>query len=177
MENQKSPLLIYREKRAEVHTTEEIKVAFENSFAMCFSFNENRHPTSKLSLFINVCKVNPDVMIQEVDFCVFRRESEAMRNQYLIINKNGTDEMSNHIIQLIADSGAVSSTYCFFSNKKAGIKRGYKIVFGGSPVSPVFKGNLLIDGNKILLTARYLEKADRELIKNHTPNTTGVKEL
>ena len=43
MENKKSPLLVYREKMAEVHTPKEIKVAFDDSFYAAIT---------KISIFI-----------------------------------------------------------------------------------------------------------------------------
>ncbi len=165
METEKSPLLVYREKKDEKHTLEETKAAFEDSFAICFSFNQNRRPTSKFSLFASVWEVNPEAIIREVDLCKFGSEPKAMRDRFLLINKNGTKEMSNKIMQLVAESGAVSSAYCFISEKKAGIKECYHAVFGRKPFSPVYKGNLLADGSNMLLTVRHLENADRERIK------------
>ena len=47
MENKKSPLLVYREKMAEVHTPEEIKAAFDDSFyAVCFNYDRGHGGSS-----------------------------------------------------------------------------------------------------------------------------------
>ena len=156
MEHRKSPLLVYREKMAKVHTPEEIKVAFDESHhAVCFNFDSG-HGRAKYALFAAIWEVNPDVIITEADLCVMSAEPGVWRDQILLINKNGTKEMSNHIIQLIAASGAVSSAYCFFSEKKAGIKGCHRRIFNNDEPSLVKRGNLLIDGDKLLLTARHM---------------------
>ncbi|MGN1095043.1 MAG: hypothetical protein ACI4QR_01500 [Eubacteriales bacterium] len=159
MENKKSPLLIYREKTYEIHTLEDIKAAFENSYAVCFNFDSG-HDRAKYALFAAIWGVNPDVIITEVDLCELGPEPDIMRNQFLLINKNGTKEMSNTIMQFIAESGTVSSAYCFFGEKKAGIKGCHRRVFNNDKPSIVKKGNLLIDGDKIIITVRTQTKAD-----------------
>jgi len=50
-------------------------------------------------------------------------------------------------------------------SKNSGIKGCYRRVFGDDKPSIVKKGNLLIDGDKLLLTVRVQTKADREAIK------------
>lgn len=167
MENKKSPLLVYREKMAEVHTPAEIKEAFDTSFAMCFDIDrgnrENIH--KKRRLFAKIWSVNPDAIITEADLCVMSTESTVMRDQFLLINRNGTKEVINEIAKLIEESGIIPSAHFFFSEKKAGIKGCYRRVFGEDKPSIVKKGNLLIDGEKLLVTVRVQTKADREAIK------------
>jgi hypothetical protein len=172
MENKKSPLLVYREKMAEVHTPAEIKEAFDTSFAMCFEIDrgsaESMH--AKRKLFGDIWALNPDAIITEIDLCVMSAESAVMRDQFLLINKNGTNDMSNGIARLIEESGIIPSAYCFFSEKKAGIKGCYHRVFGDDKPSIVKKGNLLIDGDKLLLTVRVQTKEDRERLKEERKN-------
>ncbi len=164
MENKKSPLLIYREKMAEIHTPEEIKAAFDDSFyAVCFNYDRG-HVGAKHALFAAIWEVNPDVIITEADLCIMASEPIVWRDQLLLIDKNGTKETANTIAKYMAESGIISYEYRCVN------KSGVKVCFGSVDVkkeSPIvrFKGNLLIDGDKLLLTARHMTKADREELK------------
>ena len=160
-------LKTYREKKNKAHTPEEVKEAFDVSFAMCFEIDrgsaENIH--TKRKLFGDIWTVNPDAIITEADLCVMSTEPTVMRDQFLFINKNGTKDATNEIAKLIEESGIITSVYCFFSEKKAGIKGCYRRVFSEDKPSVVKKGNLLIDGDKLLVTVRVQTKVDREAIK------------
>ena len=64
----------------------------------------------------------------------------------------------------MAESGIISYEYRVVN------KADIKVCFGSVDVkndSPVarFKANLLIDGDKLMLTARHMTKADREILK------------
>ena len=160
-------LKLYREKKNEIHTPKEIKEAFDTSFAMCFEVDRGSAESihTKRKLFGDIWALNPDAIITEADLCVMSTESTVMRDQSLLINKNGTNDTTNEIAKLIEKSGIIPSVYCFFSEKKAGIKGCYHRVFGDDKASIVKKGNLLIDGDKLLLTVRVQTKVDREAIK------------
>ena len=164
MENKKSPLLVYREKMAEVHTPEEIKAAFDDSFyAVCFNYDRG-HVGAKHELFAAIWEVNPDVIITEADLCVMSVEPFVWRDQLLLIDKNGNKETANAIAKFMAESGIISYEYRIVSEADI------KVCFGTVDVkkeSPIvrFKGNLLVDGDKLLLTARHMNKADRGRLK------------
>ena len=162
MENKKSPLLVYRKKMAEVHTPEEIKAAFDDSFyAGCFNYDRG-HVGAKHELFAAIWEVNPDVIITEVDFCVMAAEPFVWRDQLLLIDKNGTKETANTIAKFMAESGIISYEYRFVN--KSGAKTCLPPSENGKPTA-LLKGNLLIDGDNLLLTARHMSKADREKLK------------
>ena len=164
MENKKSPLLVYREKMVEIHTPENIKSAFDEShYAICFNYDRG-HVGAKHELFAAIWEVNPDVIITEVDFCVMAAEPFVWRDQLLLIDKNGTKETANTIAKFMAESGIISYEYRVVN------KDGFKCCFGSVDVknnSPVarFKANLLIDGDKLMLTARHMSKEDRTILK------------
>ena len=91
-------------------------------------------------------------------------EPVVWRDQLVLIVKNGKKETANAIAKYMAESGICSYEYRFVN------KSGVKVCFGTIDVkkeSPIvrFKGNLLIDGDKLLLTARHMGKADRETLK------------
>ena len=164
METKKSPLLVYREKMAEVHTPEEIKAAFDDSFyAVCFNYDRG-HVGAKHELFAAIWEVNPDVIITEADLCIMAVEPVVWRDQLLLIDKNGNKETANTIAKFMAESGIISYEYRIVSEADI------KVCFGAVDVkkeSPIvrFKGNLLVDGDKLMLTARHMNKADRERLK------------
>ena len=158
MKNKKSPLLVYREKMAEVHTPEEIKAAFDDSFyAVCFNYDRG-HVGAKHELFAAIWEVNPDVIITEADLCIMTVEPIVWRDQLLLIDKNGTKETANTIAKFMAESGIISYEYRVVNEADI------KVCFGTVDVkreSPIirFKGNLLVDGDKLMLTARHMSKA------------------
>ena len=68
------------------------------------------------------------------------------------------------IVKYMAESGIISYEYRFVN------KNGFKICYGSFDVKKEslimrFKGNMLIDGEKLILTARHINKADREKLK------------
>ena len=164
MENKKSPLLVYREKMAEVHTPEEIKAAFDDSFyAVCFNYDRG-HVGAKHELFAAIWEVNPDVIITEADLCIMAVEPVVWRDQLLLIDKNGNKETANTIAKFMTESGIISYEYRVVNEADI------KVCFGTVDVkkeSPIvrFKGNLLVDGDKLMLTARHMTKSDREKLK------------
>ena len=163
MENKKSPLLVYREKMAEVHTPEEIKATFDDSvYAVCFNYNRG-HVGAKHELFAAIWEVNPDVIITEADLCIMAVEPVVWRDQLLLIDKNGSKETANTIAKYMAKSGIISYEYRFVN--KSGVKVCLPPSENGKPTA-LLKGNLLIDGDKLLLTARHTNKADRTNTEN-----------
>ena len=163
MKNKKSPLLVYREKMAEVHTPEEIKTAFDDSFyAVCFNYDRG-HVGAKHELFAAIWEVNPDVIITEADLCVMAVDPVVWRDQLLLIDKNGNKETANTIAKFMAESGIISYEYRFVN--KDGIKTCLPLSENGKTTA-LLKGNLLIDGDKLLLTARHIDKTDRANTKN-----------
>ena len=157
MKNKKSSFLVYREKMSEVHTPEEIKAAFDDSFyAVCFNYDRG-YGRAKYALFAAIWEVNPDVIITESDLCIMAVEPVVWRDQLLLIDKNGNKETANTIAKFMAESGIISYEYRFVN--KDGIKTCFPPSENGKP-SALFKGNLLIDGDKLLLTARHMTKTD-----------------
>ena len=161
MENKKSPLLIYREKMAEVHTPEEIKAAFDESrYAVCFNYDRG-YSRAKHELFAAIWEVNPEVIITEADLCIMANEPIVWRDQLLLVDKNGNKETANTIAKFMAESGIISYEYRIVNESDIKVCFGSVDVKKGSPIVR-FEGNLLIDGDKLLLTARHMTKVDRK---------------
>ncbi len=82
-------------------------------------------------------------------------EPVVWRDQLLLIDKNGDKETANKIAKFMAESGIISYEYRFLN--KSGVKTCLPPSKNGK-TSALLKGNLLIDGNKFLLTARHMNK-------------------
>ena len=156
MENKKSKLELYREKRDRVYTFAEIKEAFDNSFVACFDGDKEKITVSrwKFELFCGIWEINPDAIIKEVDLCVLTGNPTVKSKQILVINKNGTRDSANEIGSFIENTGFVTEAFYFFSERKDGVKKCYRNIFGNSKPAFVNKGNLLNDAEKLLVTVR-----------------------
>ena len=156
----------YTEKKNEVHTSEEILSAFnESQYSVCFNINEGSEALiQKRNLFSKIHEANPDVIIVNADLCILAREPVVMYDQLLLINKNGTMEIANEIAKLMAESGIVSYEYRVVED--CGIKIGFGAIdIKDSPIHR-FKGTLLTDGEKPLLLSLHMTKAERDCLKN-----------
>ena len=114
---------LYREKKSEVHTHEEILAAFEDNTAIVFELSRERTPSAKSNLFGGIWQINPETIITEADLCVMSVEATAHRKQILVIDKGGDKDTGNRILDLMYKSGVVPSCYVTFKKKKNGIKR------------------------------------------------------
>lgn len=155
---QKSFLTTYREKMKEPHTQEEIAAAFDSSFAICFSFAGDVVKQKPKLLGTIWRDINPDMIATKADLVVMSTTPMVLRDQQLLINRNDSKGSADEIVKLLTESGALTEAYCFFSEKKAGIKGCYRYVVGSDKPTPIKKANLLIDGDKLLLTVRTLVK-------------------
>ena len=163
MDNTKSPRLLYKEKMAVSYTKNELKKAFDESgFSVCFNYDRG-HVGAKHELFAAIWEVNPDVIITEADLCIMAVEPVVWRDQILLIDKNGNKETANTIAKFMAESGIISYEYRFVNKSCA--KSCLPPSENRKPTA-LFKGNLLIDGDKLLLTARHTNKADRTNTEN-----------
>lgn len=156
---------IFRQKKEEVHTVDEIKAAFESSFAACFALMEDRTPGARMQLFGKIWEINPDAIIVEADLFVAQSDPVAVKDQYLVIGKNGTRETNNLLARCLEESGVITAPWYIRSKKQAGIKTCYLHDLGSDKPAVVHKANLLIDGDDLLLTVRHLSSADHRRMK------------
>lgn len=165
MEEKKSYRAIFRQKKDEVHTPEEIKLAFEDSFAVCFALVEDHTPGARMQLFGKIWEINPDTIITEADLFVVQSDPVATKDQYLVICKNGTKETNALLSQCLEESGIITSPWYIQSKKHGGIKTCYWFASETQQKTVVHKANLLIDGDNLLLTVRHLSTADHVRMK------------
>ena len=151
---------IFRQKKDEVHSREEIKLAFEDSFAVCFTLVEDHTPGARMQLFGKIWEINPDTIITEADLFVVQSDPVAAMDQYLVISKNGTKETNALLAQCLEESGFITSPWYIKSEKHGGIKTCYRFASETQQKAVVHKANLLIDGDNLLLTVRHLSSTD-----------------
>lgn len=157
---------LFQQKMTEVHTNEEIKLAFESSFSACFGLKEDREIGARMQLFGKIWEINPDAIIAEVDLFVAHVDPVSMRGQYLVISKNGTRESNDLLGQWLEGSGVITSPWYIQSKKKAGIKTCYHYIPKSDKPAVVMKANLLIDGGDLLLSVRHFSSADHARMKS-----------
>lgn len=165
MEQIKNFRVIFKEKMAEVHTPEEVKLAFEDGFSACFALEETHTPGARMHLFGQIWEINPDAIIAEVDLFVAQPDPVAIRKQYLLISKNGSREINNLLGQCLEESGVITSPWYIRSKKQGGIKTCYRYIRGSDKPAVLHKANLLIDGDDLLLSVRHLSSADHAQMK------------
>lgn len=151
---------IFRQKKDEVHTHEEILQAFDSSFCACFALTEDRAPGARMQLFSKIWEINPDAIITEADLFVVQSDPVAAMDQYLVIGKNGTKETNALLAQCLEESGFITSPWYIQSKKQGGIKTCYQYVLESDKPAVVHKANLLIDEDNLLLTVRHLSSND-----------------
>ena len=162
MEEKKGAIPVFFEKIKQTPTNEEIAAAFDSSFAICFSFAKDVVKQKPKWLGTIWRDINPNMIATKADLVVMSTTPTILHNQQLLINRNGSKESANEIVKLLAESGALTEAYCFFSEKKDGVKRCYRYVVGNDKPTPIKKGNLLIDGDKLLLTVRVYVKCSQK---------------
>lgn len=165
MEQNKNYRAIFRQKKDDVHSPEEICLAFDTSFSACFTLTEDRTPGARMQLFGKIWDINPDAIIAEADLFVVQSDPVAAKDQYLVISKNGTRESNALLAQCLEESGVITSPWYIRSQKQGCIKTCYRYVSGSDKPAVLHKANLLIDGDDLLLSVRHLTGSDHTQIK------------
>ena len=163
--DQKDYRAIFRHKKDEVHTHEEILQAFDSSFCACFALSEDCAPGARMQLFGKIWEINPNAIITEADLFAVQSDPVAAANQYLVISKNGTKETNALLARCLEESGIITSPWYIQSKKHGGIKTCYRFASEMQQKAVVHKANLLIDGNDLLLSVPHLSSADHARVK------------
>ena len=157
---------------------EELKTVFESNFAFCFIVEKGIGDPSRtrnaVILRRKILKEVKTAIIVECDVCTFSTKSGIAREQYLIIDKDGTEESAKHIGDMIADSETVSSVIVFPKETRAGMKECFRVVFDEAHCAVVKKANLLVDGDRLVLTIRHQTQKDHQSKRMDAERNNGV---
>lgn len=168
----------------------EMKKAFEESFAVCFEINREKKKTAAAGSVLKrrILSEIPSAVIVPTDLCVMKTEPFVKRDQLLVILKKddeeaaefmklleesgllgddtsvrieqNTEKESALLMQILSESEIVDNVYMIFREKKNNVKRCANIIFGSDKPAIVNKANLLIDGDKLLMTVRVQTRKD-----------------
>ena len=133
-------------------TVDEVKNAFDNSFSVCVDFHNKANRLVKVRLFNEMLHINPDMIINDVDCCFINNNPIIKRKQTIIINRNGSKEHSNQLVELLEKCNLTSEIYKIFSEKKYGVKGCCRLE--KDMPSVIMIANLLEDDGQYLLTIR-----------------------
>ena len=75
---------------------------------------------------------------------------------------------------MIADSETVSSVIVFPKETRAGMKECFRVVFDEAHCAVVKKANLLVDGDRLVLTIRHQTQKDHQSKRMDAERNNGV---
>ena len=133
----------------------EIKAAFDAGMAMCFAFDKGNDAHPRISVVSKILRGYPDVILAKCDYVYLGTEPKGERDMILLIKTDTGKESFNRIVdEIIIPSGSVSQAIFIGMTNEEGIKKAVKREFANDKSCIVKKANLLIDGDKLLLTIR-----------------------
>ena len=136
-----------------------IKAAFDAGVAMCFSFDKENGSVSRVTLVSKILENFPDALIAKCDYIHFASEPKAFRDMILLVKKDDDKESFNKMVdEIIIPSGIVSEAVFIGKTSEQGTKKAVKREFANDKPCIVKKANLLVDGDKLLLTVRSLNR-------------------
>ena len=147
----------FRNARLTVEQANSIKSSFDAGVAMCFTFAPESSAPARISLISNILKHYLDVIFAKCDYVHFGKDTQCMRDMILLIKTDTDKESMNKMVEeIIKPSGCVSQAVFVAETNEAGIKKAVKRDFLNEKPCIVKKVNLLVDGDKLLLTIRTL---------------------
>ena len=136
-----------------------IKAAFDAGVAMCFSFDKENGSVSRVTLVSKIFENFPDALIAKCDYIYFGSEPKAFKDMILIVKKDAEKEAFNKMVdEIIIPSGILSEAVFIGRTGEQGVKKAVKREFANDKPCIVKKANLLIDGERLLLTVRSLNQ-------------------
>lgn len=145
----------FRNEKLTAEQASEIKAAFDAGVAMCFAFDKGCRAPQRTGVISKILENHPDALIAVCDVFWDRKDPEALGDMILIIKKDCDSPSYNKMIdEIILPSKTVSQAIFIGKMNDKGVKRAVKRSLFEDDFSFVQKANLLVDGNKLLLTVR-----------------------
>lgn len=145
----------FRNAKLTVEQACSIKASFDSCVAMCFAFDQGSSAPARISLISNILKEYPDVILAKCDYVHFGTDLKGTSDMILLIKTDTNKESLNAMVdEIIVPSGCVSQAIFIAEANEDNIKKAYKREFSNNKPCIVKKANLLVDGNKLLLTIR-----------------------
>ena len=152
----------FRNKKLTTAQANGIKAAIDAGVAMCFSFDKENGSVSRVTLVSKILENFPDALIAKCDYIYFGSEPKAFKDMILLIKKENDNESFNKMVdEIIVPSGIVGQAIFIGKTNENGIKRAVQRSLTEDKAAIVKRANILIDGDKLLLTVRTLNTAQR----------------
>ena len=145
----------FRNAKLTVEQANSIKSSFDEGVAMCFGFDEGSTAPSRISIVSKILQCCPDAILAKCDYIHFSSSPKCVRDMILLIKTDTDKEAMNKMVEeIIKPSGCVSQAVFVAETNEDGIKKAVKRDFLNEKPCIVKKANLLVDGDKLLLTIR-----------------------
>ena len=132
-----------------------IKTSFDAGIAMCFTFDQGSAAPSRISLISKILQSYPDVILAKCDCVHFDTDPKVVRDMILLIKTDSDKESLNTMVnEIIIPSGCVSQAIFIAATNEDNLKKAYKREFSNNKSCTVRKANLIVDGDKLLITIR-----------------------
>lgn len=133
----------------------EVKAAFDSGVAICFSVNKELGAGPRIKMVSSLLEAYSDVILAKCDYVLFTSEPKVFRDMILLVKKDTDKEAFNKMVDdIIIPSGIVSEAVFIGKTGEEGVKKAVKREFANNKPSIVKKANLLVDGEKLVLTVR-----------------------
>ena len=133
----------------------EIKAAFDSGVAMCFQVNKDLGAGPRIKMVSSLLEAYSDVILAKCDYVLFTSEPKVFRDMILLVKKDTDKEAFNKMVdEIIIPSGIVSEAVFIGKTSEEGIKKAVKREFSNDKPCIVKKANLLLDGEKLVLSVR-----------------------
>ena len=133
----------------------EIKAAFDSGVAMCFQVNKDLGAGPRIKMVSSLLEAYSDVILAKCDYVIFSKEPKVFRDMILLVKQDTDKEAFNKMVdEIIIPSGIVSEAVFIGKTSEEGIKKAVKREFSNDKPCIVKKANLLVDGEKLVLSVR-----------------------
>jgi hypothetical protein len=145
----------FRNKKLTVDEAQKIKAAFDAGVAMCFQVNKDLGAGPRIKMASSLLEAYSDVILAKCDYVLFSKEPKVFCDMILLVKKDTEKEAFNKMVdEIIIPSGIVSEAVFIGKTGEQGVKKAVKREFANDKPCIVKKANLLLDGEKLILTVR-----------------------
>ena len=145
----------FRNEKLTMGQASEIKAAFDAGVAMCFAFDKGHGAGPRVTVASKILENYPDALLAKCDVLFDGVNPLVWKDMILLIKKETDNESFNKMVdEIIIPSGVVSQAIFIAKANEKGVKKAARRFFDSDKPVIVKKSNLLIDGNKLLMTVR-----------------------
>ncbi len=153
----------FRNEKLTAEQASEIKAAFDAGVAMCFAFDKGFGATPRIKVASQILESFADAILAKCDVLIDGSEPKVWQDMILVIKQETDNESFNKMMdEIILPSGVVSQAIFVGKANDKGVKRAVRRTFAEEKAAIVKKANLLVDGNKLILSIRHFDpKSER----------------